>query len=395
MLNFIFIDLLTHRTKLIKASIVIAFFCGMLLSPHLWINSGRLFSMMSPIEGMPILAAPFDKILLFIFVGSSLAWIVIEKKGIGFISLGSLLLLVVQDQMRWQPWVYLYLLMLVPFLYYAEKKENEEALVLCLQFILVGVYVWSGIQKINLHFVDGVLAQFIKLSGIHLSFEGWKKIFYLTPFVIPCVEIVLGLALLVPKVRKIAVCVAIVVHLLILLYLSPMGIDHNSVVYPWNIAMVFFVVFLFWNNNNEMLSSLNNVRRYTLMVFVLALAWIAPALNLFGYWDHYLSFSLYSYKPSRYYIAIDESEVSKIDKRYLNYTAKIKGMQGGVLIDTDKWAYAELNVPFYPETRVFKKLSRNFCALGIAEDKLIFLELSNATRKPHYKTFTCNAFNVH
>ena len=63
MLNFIFIDLLTHRTKLIKASIVIAFFCGMLLSPHLWINSGRLFSMMSPIEGMPILAAPFDKIL--------------------------------------------------------------------------------------------------------------------------------------------------------------------------------------------------------------------------------------------------------------------------------------------------------------------------------------------
>ena len=60
------------------------------------------------------------------------------------------------------------------------------------------------------------------------------------------------------------------------------------------------------------------------------------------------------------------------------------------IIEIDKWAYSELKMPFYPEMRSFKKLSVNFCNLGISEDKLVFVELFNVDSKPHFNKFTCN-----
>ena len=73
------------------------------------------------------------------------------------------------------------------------------------------------------------------------------------------------------------------------------------------------------------------------MVLLVSSVWIFPILNLFGYWNHYLSFSLYSNKLSRFYIAVEESEIHKIDKRFNNYFAKIPGLQGGEIIEIDKW----------------------------------------------------------
>jgi hypothetical protein len=125
------------------------------------------------------------------------------------------------------------------------------------------------------------------------------------------------------------------------------------------------------------------------------LVWVVPALNFFGLWDHYLSFSLYSNKPSTFYIAIEESEIQKVDKRFKNYFGGIPGLRGGQLIDINKWSYAELNVPFYPETKAFKKVSASFCELGIADDKLIFLELLHSKGQIHYNKFTCSELRSH
>jgi hypothetical protein len=125
------------------------------------------------------------------------------------------------------------------------------------------------------------------------------------------------------------------------------------------------------------------------MAIPIALVWLFPILNLFGYWDHHLSFSLYSNKPSNFYIAIEESQVRKIDKRLKNYFVEIPGLQGGQIIEINKWTLFELNVPFYPQIRSFKKLSANFCSLDIDEEKLIFLELANVKGKHQYRRFTC------
>jgi hypothetical protein len=371
--------------KLIKASIVIALVIGFLLSPQLWVNEGRFFPVITPIDGMNSLSAPFDLFLMSLFVGLSAVWIFYEKRRIGFIALASLIIVIAQDQMRWQPWVYLYVLMLLPYLTQSSKGENKKLILICLQWIIAGVYIWSGIQKMNSNFLDGTFAQMIKASGVGLQFQSWKKVGYAIPFI----EFSMGMALLIPAFRKIGMYTAIVTHIVILFCLSPILLNHNSIVYPWNVAMIFFVFLLFWNVKDNPFMAILEIRSNVLLVMLVVLVWVFPILNLFGYWDHFLSFSLYSNKPSTFYIAIEENEIHKIDKRFKHYFAKIPGLQGGQIIEINKWAFSELNVPFYPEMRSFKNLSVNFCDLGIDEDKLVFLEFSYLNGKPNYIKFTC------
>jgi hypothetical protein len=367
-----------------KASIVIAFMVGIVLSPELWISDGRFFPTLKPFDVVPVLASPFDIILISLFAVLCFVWIFYENRIIGLIAIGCLTLILLQDQMRWQPWVYLYFLMLLPYLIESNNSANRKLIMICLQWIIVGVYIWSGVHKWNSGFLDVTFAQMVKASGISVDFHTWKKAGYIIPFL----EVSIGLALLTPKFRKVGVCIAIVTHIVILFYLSPVVLEHNSVVYPWNIAMIVFVCLLFWNNTENLVMKFQEFRANVLLLIPVVLIWLFPLLNFFGYWDHYLSFSLYSNKPSKFYIAIEKGEIHKIDNRFENYFANIQGMQGGQLIDVDKWAFSELNVPFYPEMRSFKKLSRKFCVLGIDEDKLVFLELfyTNGTLS---NKFTC------
>lgn len=373
------------RTQLIKASIVIAFITGVLFSPQLWINEGRFFPIIKPIDSIPALAAPFDIILLIVFIGLSVAWIFYNERRIGIVAIISLIAILAQDQMRWQPWVYLYLLMLIPYLTQSGKDDKKRSILICLQWIIAGVYIWSGIQKLNSNFLDGTFAQMFKASGVGLEFQSWRKAGY----AVSLFEFSIGLALLIPKFRKIGMYAAIVTHVVILFYLSPIMLNYNSVVYPWNVAMICFVLLLFWGVKDNLFISIIEIRSSALMVSLIVLVWVFPILNFFGCWDHYLSFSLYSNKPSNFYIAVEESEIHKIDKRYASYFARIPGLQGGQIIEIDKWAFSELNTPFYPEMRSFKRLSVNFCNLGISEDKLVFLELFYVNRKAHYNKFTC------
>ena len=288
--------------------------------------------------------------------------------------------------MRWQPWVYLYLLMLVPYLTQSRKDHNKRLVLICLQMIVAGVYVWSGIQKFNPNFLDGTFAPMITGFG-GLKVETWR----MAGYAIPLLEFLTGIFLLIPQLRKIAVFSALVIHILILIYLSsPVVLNPNSVVYPWNVAMLCFVYLLFWDVKDNLFITVREIWSNVLIASVVILVWIIPVFNLFGYWDHYLSFSLYSNKPSRFFIAVEEGELHKIDKRFTNYFAEISGIQGGQIIEVDKWAYSELNTPFYPEMKSFKKLSSTFCDLGIHEDKLVFLELFYVDRKPHFSKFTCN-----
>lgn len=377
------------KTSIIKALIVVAFLIGFLLSPQLWINK-RFFPIIQPVEWIPVLEAPFDFFLLFGFFGLSVLWIFCKRQIIGIAVLASLLAILIQDQMRWQPWVYLYLLMLVPYLTQSRRDENKRLILISLQLIVAGVYIWSGIHKMNTNFLNGTFALMIKASGVGSNFENWS----VAGYAIPLLEFLTGLALLVPKFRKIGIYTALVIHAVILFYLSPFMLNHNSIVYPWNFAMMSFVLILFWGNKDNLLLSVLEIRSSVLVIPPVILVWLFPILNFSGYWDHNLSFSLYANKPAKFYIAIEDSETHKIDNRLENYFAKIPGLKGGQINEIDKWAYSELNVPFYPELRSFKKLSTPFCELGIDEDKVVFLALFHFNNQANFSKFTCSDLKI-
>jgi hypothetical protein len=378
---------LQSRLKLVKAVVVLAFVAGFLLSPGLWITKERFFPVLSPIDSLPIIVFPFDIMLLLLFIGLGVTWIFCKKRLIGLIVMTSLIAVLVQDQMRWQPWVYQYCILLLPYLLQPDTPKNEKSIFRCLQWVIAGVYVWSGIQKLNPGFIKGTFAQIIEASGTELVFSKWENAGYIIPFI----EMLTGVALLSSRFRKVGIYTAVIVHVAILSFLSPMMLDRNSVVYPWNVVMILFVLLLYRGVEMEG-NTLSTVRKgliNPLKMTPIVLIWAFPVFNFWGYWDHYLSFSLYSNKPPTFYIAIEENEIHKIDKRFQQYFVVIPGLQGGQLIDIDKWALSELNVPFYPQHRLFKKMSHRFCNLNIDEDNILFIEASYLNGQPLYKTFTC------
>lgn len=369
---------------------VTALFCGICLSLKLWLNEGRFFPLISPFTAAPALPAPFDKLLLLLSASLAVFWLFKAKRILGLLFMGTIILILLQDQMRWQPWVYLYLLMFVPYVFQRGKYEDETATLTVLQWLVAGVYVWSGIHKFNGRFIEDTFAQFSVFAGKKTLPPKWQDALYL----IPLTEATTGILLLLPRLRKAGIVIALLIHVFILYFLWVTLSHHNVIVYPWNVAMMFFVVLLFGGVHNPTIISIKDIVWRVPFITPVILVWLFPVLNFWGLWDHYLSFSLYSNKPSSFYIAVESKELSKIDGRLKDYFADIPGLEGGQVISMEKWALGTLNVPFYPEQRLFKMVASGFCNLGIPDQQIIFLESYYIEGKQRFNSFTCKDISV-
>ena len=103
---------------------------------------------------------------------------------------------------------------------------------------LAVAYIWSGIQKLNARFFQVVPSWFVAPA------ERWHvpasliEALRLTVAAAPVIELAIGLALWLPRLRKIAIGAAVALHLSALLFLGPLGYNYNWVVWPWNLAMI-------------------------------------------------------------------------------------------------------------------------------------------------------------
>jgi hypothetical protein len=309
-------------------------------------------------------------------------------RGILFLVMLSAAALMIYDQMRWQPWVYLYFLMIIAFFITPPRAGEKPIHLNYLRIIITGVYFWSGIHKINPGFLDHTYRE-ILTRLLHIPDRNISDLFLHTGYVIPIIEIAIAIALWTHCFRNKAVVLAISSHIFILLFLSPLGINANTIVYPWNLAMIVFMILLFWNDQSDFRFWPAKVYERICIIGLAILTWILPATNFFGFWDNYLSFSLYSDKASAFYIAVEEKEISKIDDRLKRFFVDLPGISGGRLIDINEWAMSDLGVPVYPERRVFEKIAATFCDNGIEKGKIVFLEFQHPVGNKISNSFTC------
>jgi hypothetical protein len=251
----------------------------------------------------------------------------------------------------------------------------------------VGVYLWSGLHKFNDGFIsttfDKMLRELMFIEN-PITRSGYHFLGYL----IPVLEVGLAIALVFKRTRNIAVFFGIAMHIIILMYLLKLG--HNTVVYPWNLAMIFCLIILFYKNSNSM----NFIRESDLQVKVLsgivALFFILlPALSLFNLWDNYLSFKLYSGRTNHYCVTLPLAEVQKVDKELHPYLWNIQRVPNKYWIYLNKWSMDELNVPMYPATRVFKKVGKPFCAQENQINGLRFFIIEKDFNTGPYVEFGC------
>lgn len=341
----------------LKITLALPLGLGFVLSWRLWISS-RQFPLVPVITNLPTVPFPLDYIWFALLLGLLLAICVRSKPRklvIAFLVLSGLLSFL--DQMRWQPWFYQYFFMLAAFGFYAWKKpeaKNNRAALDCCALIVVCIYFWSAIQKLNASFLTEVWPD-LSAPLLHFLPGRLKGLPPFTGLIIPLLEICIALGLLTRRFRNAAVILACATHALILTLLIPTG--ENTVVWPWNIAMGSFVLTLFWRNKES------TARRILVPTdgfhaVVLILFGILPPLSLIGLWDSYLSSALYSGNNYRGVIYINRPVMDRLPDNLHQY---VWTNTEPMFLDTTRWAYGELNVPVYPEPRVFRRIAEHVC----------------------------------
>jgi hypothetical protein len=260
-----------------------------------------------------------------------------------------------------------------------EKKQVVQTT----QIILLCLYLWSGLHKLNSTFLNldfpRLFCDFLK-NHTAFSFNLGKKM----AFLFPLLEVSCAFLLFFQPTRKLGFWVATFIHLSITIVLSPFGIDYNNIVIPWNMAIIVLNYVVFYKN--EMPIKIENRRMYLL----LGVVGLMPLFNFFHRWDDMLSHSLYDSKNKLFYIGVSQQYWSKVNRGFEKVLLPLPpNTEGGYLIDVNKWALYELNVPVNPEYRIFKQISASFCTYTIPKEELLFLMYEQPMKDSNLTKWSC------
>ena len=357
----------SKRIVYTKTAIVLGFAAGFLLSSRLWVSS-RFYPLIPILHGLPRISFPLDYICL---AGLFLLLALVEvasKPRIYIYSFACLLLfLALLDQNRWQPWVYLYLFMLLALSCFSWRPDDiqgrENALNIC-RLIVGTTYIYSGLQKLNPRFAIG--APLLLGATPHRL-----QIFHAFGWFVACIEASIGIGLLTHKYRNLAVLGGIFMHLFIL-YSCAIVYQWNSVVWPWNIAMIAFLLLLFWKTDFTFRDVVwRNPIRFQKVVLVLF--GVLPLLSFFGWWDSYLSASLYSGNVPMADVLLSTTVKSELPKRVQKYVTTLPGARN--VLKIQDWSIGELNVPPYPAARAYRAVGAEICRYSHnSPDVLLLIE---------------------
>jgi hypothetical protein len=341
------------RLTYTKIVVVLGFAAGFLLSRHLWISS-RYYPLISVWHGLPRIPYPLDYICfasLFLLLGVIAS--ASRPKPYIFCFATLLLFVAIFDQTRWQPWVYLYLFILLAlgcFSWNADDTRSQENTLNICRLIVGTTYLYSGLQKLNPRFATGLASLFGPIASHWTATHalGW---------IVAIIEVAIALGLFTRRYRDIAVVFGTLMHLFIL-FTCGFIYNWNSVVWPWNGAMIALLWLLFWKTSFSWQAVVwRNPIRFQKLVLVLF--GIMPLLSFFGWWDSYLSASLYSANIPEGILFVGKDVAGTLPAPIQKYVTTQPGVAD--MLKIQDWSLGELNVPPYPATRAFRTIGADIC----------------------------------
>lgn len=309
--------------RLFRAALALCFLGSLTLSYRLW-TAERDYPPVPVLDGLPQPPAPVGVLLFGVMAAALLGAAVLPRPKPALAAvLGIGTVWAALDQSRWQPYFAFYMVGVL-CLWLAARAEADPqrrhvpARYLAPFQLLVGcMYVWSGLHKLNRHYVD---TDFLLTAKPLL---GWLGI---APAAVPAglvtvlallsavLELGFGVLLWAPKLRRAGVVGLTATHLFVLTMIGPLGADYNRVVWPWNVAAVAALWLLFWPEGTG--TQPGRVLRAWLAPAdprgrggppvprglawtcgaVLLLFGVLPALSLVERWDAALSWQMYAGK---------------------------------------------------------------------------------------------------
>ena len=343
----------SYKTNLILKITSVFWIFTKLFSYNLW-HTERLFPLIPPfdfLENIP----NFIHLALFFLALAGIAFI-------GFFPRNKFILgitIIVEitscmlDQNRWQPWEYQYLL---TFLFHFFYFKNQKQFVNYFSFLLIVIYLNSGLHKLNGSFLYVVWEKMILIKFFGLNFNQINNTYiHFAGLLLGLIEVLSAFGCLFFKNKKIFALLLVGMHLFILVLVSPIGVNYNSIILPWNVLMIFLILIVFYNNDSK-LSFNNLIIGFNKIPFLIL--GILPFFCFMGLYDNFFSFNLYSGSLKYLRICVDEN---KISPEYKPYFAKNKSnCVTKKVISGNDWSLKEMNVVIYPEVRFYKGIIKNW-----------------------------------
>lgn len=330
-----------------SAAIVCAgFAAGIALSLPLWYSAARLYPRAPIVRGWSL--PSYAELILVACLLGALAAVGIRPRPIATVcALALVAVFTAFDQSRLQPWVYEYSLLLGAL----GLARKDTALKAC-RLIVVALYFWSAIQKMNVTFL---MKTWPELTPTPL----WNR----AGWIVPLAEIAVAIGLCIVPLRRPAIVAAVATHAVIFGLLVSSG--ENRVVWPWNIASALLAIVLFWPDRKRIAVPRDMPAR----VFVSAV-WVLPVLNFFGAWDAYLSFALYAGNTMQAVVLVPPESIAGLPEVIRRNTWQ---SSEPMFVDLNRWSYDELAVPAYPARRVMTAIGMEVCQRFIPEGTIEIL----------------------
>ncbi len=356
-----------NRLKFLRVVVCIALLVGVLFSLELWFPSTRAFPRIPFLFALPeAVVLHAERLFCAVLLISLILITVLRRlKLFSVIAVASLGSLIFFDQMRLQPWVYQYLLLLVVLTLHDWQTEDEpdSNQTLCvLQLIIAALYFWSGVQKLNFSFVDETLPWL--LAPLKNVLFAVRPPLIVLGLGVALAEVLIGCGLLFRRTRNLCVLLAVAMHAIVLGLL--IAKDYNSIVWVWNAALILMVVILFWKSDVSFRRTITvwhkSIWKTKIAKSVAVAFSLLPILSFWNWWDMYLSRALYSGNTAVAVVRINQEVRENLPQKARQQLFQTKS-GGEQMLPLLEWAMAELNVPVYPEPRVFKQTARSLCHL--------------------------------
>ncbi len=350
-----------RRLYWLKLAIIAAFCIGLAMSPRLWIGP-RSFPTAPFIGGLPEIEGVLAYALfaaLFILAAAIVVSPQPQRPIAVFLTVIGALCLV--DQTRWQPWVFLYCFLLATLALFSWDRADTagaRSAMNVARFIVAATYIFSGLQKANLSFIQVDFPWIVSpiTDLVPSTARPMRAIAMLVPFV----QIAFGIGLLTGRFRRIALAAAVSMHVFILAMFGPLGLDWNSIIWPWTAAMAVFDVLLFADTETYSVRDLLWTRGRQYHALVVAAFAVLPTLSFVNLWDSYLSAALYSGNLTEGVIYLSDAGRASLPPAISAHV--VRSSDNTHVLNVQRWAIEDLNVMPYPETRVYRDIAKRVCA---------------------------------
>jgi hypothetical protein len=259
------------------------------------------------------------------------------------------------NQHTLQPWNWLFLLLTSLRLLLKDPLPAMRS-------ALTAMYVCSAMSRVSDHAADGVggvvVSELFRLAGGVTPFS--PAALETGVWLLIGAEVIVGMQLLVPRTRRFGVVFAVLLHALLIVVLGPFGLNHHLAVLLWNLTLMILVPVTFgWRIrkslaiDSETPPAGGGSQRGLLRTAwpAVAMVWLLPLSGLFGVFDNWPSWQVYSPRPERWLLSIHAEDKERLPRQYQQWLRRGEFFSDWQPLALDDWSLVATRAPLYPEDR--------------------------------------------